>query len=163
MGAPKLGCEKLVPRKPHKLAARGEWLERLYIEERFTSIELGRLFDVSHKSVLRALDRFGIVRRKVGESRHVTCCEDGCQLPIYKVRHATNGSWYGRRCRLHWIVFRMMVNQRYNDKHLGKDDEAWLRRMRQLLARAQRLNREVLRSLKPVSKPETISPDACLR
>ena len=51
MGAPRLGYEKLTPRKPDKLAARVEWLRRLYIDHRLTTVELGRLFDVDHKSI----------------------------------------------------------------------------------------------------------------
>lgn len=160
MAAPRLGEERLLPRKPHKRDARVEWLRLLYVDHRLTSVEIGRLFGVTHKSVLRALGRFGVERRQVGTSRFVTCCEPGCLLPVHKVRHTTNGSMYGRRCRVHWLVFRMLVNQRYNDRHLGKDDEAWLRRMRQLLARVQRANLEVSRSLRAGSLPATTSLDA---
>jgi hypothetical protein len=111
--------------------------------------------------VLGALKAYGISRRGLGPTKAIKCIEHGCSLPVFKVRHKTNGSWYGRRCRLHWIIFRMQVNQRYNDKHLGKDDEAWLRRLRQALARARRLSREVSQSLKPESEQGMISPGAC--
>lgn len=161
MGAPKLGQEKLLPRDPEKRAARIDVLRRLYVDERFTLPEIGRLFGVTHKSVERALRAHGIPRRTPGRVRQAACCERECQLPVYSIRHATNGYLYGKRCRLHWIIFRMEVNQRYNDKHLGKDDEAWLRRSRQLLARVQRLNREVSQSLKRESRPGTTSPAAC--
>lgn len=163
MGGPRRGQEKLLPREPVARAARAQELRRLYIDERMTTIEIGQMFGVGHRAVVGAMKRLGIPARKVGASRYVTCCEPDCQLPIYRIRHATNGSWYGRRCRLHWIIYRMEVNQRYNDKHLGKDDEAWLRRSRQLLARVRRLNREVSRSLRPESEQETTSPAACPR
>lgn len=161
MPCPRLGEEKLLPRKPEKRAARGEWLRLLYLENRFTAPELGRLFGVNHKSVYGALKRFGIPTRRSGPVEGVECCEAECHLPIYRVRHKTNGSMYGRRCRLHWIIFRMNVNNRYNDKHLGKDDEAWLRRLRQLLAQVQRLNREVSQSLNTASAPATTSLGVC--
>lgn len=160
MASPRLGEEKLTPRKPDKLAARNEWLRLLYVEYRFTAPELGRLFGVTHKSIYRALKRIGIETRRSGPVELVECCEEDCHLPIYRVKHKTNGSMYGRRCRLHWIVFRMDVCNRYNDKHLGKDDEAWLRRLRQALARVKRLNREVSQSLKRESAPATISRSA---
>lgn len=163
MAAPKLGAERLTPREPAARAKRGEELRRMYEAERMTTIEIASAFGVTHKSVIRALKVFGIKRRPVGHSRHVTCCEDDCDLPAHKVKHATNGSRYGKRCRIHWIIFRMEVNQRYNDKHLGKDDEAWLRRLRQLLARVQRVNREVSASLRTASLPETTSQSACPR
>lgn len=163
MGAPKLGEEKLLPRDPDKRAARVEWLRVLYVEQRLTTIEIGRLFGVTHKSVHRALRQHGIATRKAGTSRHYTCMEPGCNLQAHKVKHATNGSMYGRRCKLHWIAFRMEANQRYNDKHLGKDDEAWLRRMRQSLRRVQRVNREVSQSLKAESQQATTSRAACRR
>lgn len=134
----------------------------LYVVQRLTTIEIAERYGSDHKSVWAALDRHGISRRQMGPRTESTCCEAECVLPIYRVKHKTNGSWYGKRCRLHWIVFRMMVNQRYNDKRLGKD-EAWLRRLRQLLARVQRINREVSQSLKPVSKPATTSHAACPR
>lgn len=163
MASPRLGEEKLIPRDPLKWAARVEELRHLYEVERLGVVAIGARFGVTFTSVRRALKKAGIPRRRAGMERRATCCEEGCDLPVFSVRHATNGYLYGRRCRLHWIVFRMAVNHRYNDKHLGKDDEAWLRRLRQLLARVQRVNREVSQSLKPESRPAMTSPDACPR
>jgi hypothetical protein len=160
MGAPKLGQEKLTPRDPSARAERAGELRRLYVDENMTTIEIGQLFNVKHRSVVSALKKFGIPARKVGVSRYETCREPECQLPIYRIRHKGNGSWYGSKCRLHWIIHRMKLSQEYNDKHLGKDDEAWLRRLRQLLARVRRMNHEVSQSLKVASPPETTSPDA---
>jgi hypothetical protein len=158
MGAPKLGEEKLWPRDPVLQRARAEELRRLYEDEGLGVIAIGEIFGVEHRTVAHRLHRIGVKVRRAGMIRRTTCCEPDCHLPVHSVKHKTNGYYYGKRCRLHWIVFRMMVNQRYNDKHLGKDDEAWLRRLRQLLARARRLNREVLRSLKPESTRATNSP-----
>jgi hypothetical protein len=158
---PKLSDDNFWPSDALARRVRAEELRRLYLDERQTTIEIGRLYGVAHNTIHGRLRKLGIPTRRVGVSRHVTCCEPDCQLPIHRVLHKTNGSWYGRRCRLHWIIFRMEVVARYNDKHLGKDDEAWLRRMRQLLARVKRLNREVSQSLKPESAPATTSPAAC--
>lgn len=134
-------------------------LQRLYWDEGKTSIEIAAILEMSHKGVLDAMRRFEVRRRRLGPRSKGTCCEQDCNLPIHRILHKTNGSWYGRRCRLHWIIFRMEVNQRYADKKFGKD-EAWLRRMRQLLARVQRLNREVSRSLNQESLRATTSPAA---
>lgn len=159
---PKLGDEKLIFREPSRRDAMVKRLRQLYIDERLSTIEIAKIVGVAtHKSVLRALHVYGIPVRKLGPRGYLHCMEDGCELPVYRIHHKTNGSWYGRRCKLHWIIFRMEVNQRYNDKHLGKDDEAWLRRLRQLLAQVQRLNREVSQSLRPGSGLATTSPDAC--
>lgn len=134
-------------------------LYRLYWDEGKPSTEIATILGMSHNGVLGAMRRFDVLRRRSGPQSEGHCCADDCRLPIYRILHKTNGSWYGRRCRLHWIIFRMEVNQRYSDKKLGKD-EAWLRRMRQLLARVRRLNREVSRSLKPESQLATTSPAA---
>lgn len=135
-------------------------LQRLYWVERRTTPEIAALYQTDHVVVKRWMRRLGITRRPMGPRKAPHCIEEGCRLPVHRIQHKTNGCWYGRRCRMHWIVFRMIVTQRYNDKHLGKDDEAWLRRMRQLLARVKRLNREVSQSLNPASGPATTSPDA---
>jgi hypothetical protein len=164
MGAPKLGEEKLIFKDAARRDAMKARLHDLYVVQNLGTVEMAPLLGVAtHKSVLRALHHYGIPVRPVGKSRYKHCMEPDCYLPLHKIRHKTNGAWYGRRCRLHWIIFRMEVNQRYNDKHLGKDDEAWLRRMRQLLARVRRLNREVSQSLKRASAPGTTSPAACPR
>ena len=148
---------------PSDASQRRALLMRLYWDEGLTSVEIASRLAMSHKGVLGAMRQLDIPRRGLGPRALPHCIEPDCRLPIYRVRHKTNGSWYGRRCRLHWIIFRMAVNQRYNDKHLGKDDEAWLRRSRQLLARVQRLNREVSQSLRPALPPAMISPAACPR
>lgn len=162
MGAPKLGEEKLIFRDETRRAAMKVRLHELYVVERLSSVQMAPILGVAtHKSILRALKHYGIPRRRMGPRGDLHCIEPGCQLPIFRIRHKTNGSWYGRRCRIHWIIFRIEVNARYNDKHLGKDDEAWLRRLRQILARVQRVSREVSQSLKPESEPATTSPAAC--
>lgn len=163
MGAPRKGEEKLWSRDPIAQQKRAEELRRLYEVEGLGVIAIGKIFGVAHRSVAKRLHRIGVEVRPAGPRLRTTCCEPDCSLPVHRVKHATNGSWYGKRCRLHWIVFRMLVNQRYNDRHLGKDDEAWLRRLRQLLARVQRINREVSRSLSKESSPATTSPAACRR
>ena len=164
MGAPRLGQEKLWPRTLPEQAARVAELRRLYEVDGLGVIAIARRFGVTHRTVAKRLNAIGAVMRRPGVIGATTCCADSCKLPVWKVRHANNGSLYGRRCRLHWIIFRMEVNQRYNDKTLalGKD-EAWLRRMRQLLARVARMNREVSLSLRVGSQPGTTLPSACPR
>lgn len=160
-GAPKLGEEKLIFKDAPRRAAMKARLIQLYVIEQKPTTEMASLLGVAtHKSILRALHHYGIPVRKMGPVTRETCIEDDCQLPVYRIRHTNNGSRYGRQCRLHRMIHRMKLGQDYNDKHLGKDDEAWLRRLRQLLARVKRLNREVSRSLKPESGPATISPAA---
>jgi hypothetical protein len=147
---------------PARDVVRRELLMRLYWDEGRTSPEIAARLGMSHKSILGAMRLLGIPRRNVGTRRVAHCIESECTLPVYRIKHKTNGCMYGRRCFLHWVIHRMLVNQRYCDKtlKLGKD-EAWLRRMRQLLARVRRLNREVSQSLKPESRPATTSPAAC--
>lgn len=138
-------------------------LTRLYWDEGCTSPEIAKRLGMSHKGILDAMRALDIQRRSIGTRPVAHCIDDDCRLPVWRIQHRTNGSWYGRRCRLHWIIYRMKLEQEYNDKHLGKDDEAWLRRMRQLLARVKRLNREVSQSLKLGSAPATTSPAVCRR
>lgn len=157
-------CSKALMRDRWSYPGRPELskavLSRMYWDEGMSSPEIAKALGMTHKGVLGAMRRFEVMRRKVGPRTEGHCFVEECRLPVHRILHKTNGSWYGRRCRLHWIIYRMEVNQKYNDKHLGKDDEAWLRRMRQLLARVQRLNREVSRSLKPESQLATTSPAA---
>lgn len=137
-------------------------LQRLYWDEGKTSPEIAVILGMSHKGVLGAMRRWEVMRRKVGPRTEGECFVEDCRLPVHRILHKTNGSWYGRRCRLHWIIFRMEVNQRYSDKKKGRE-ESWLRRLRQLLARVRRMNHEVSQSLKRESPPATTSPGACRR
>ncbi len=76
-------------------------LRRLYWEENRSLVEVAAMFDVTHKSLSRVFDELGIPKRKrrtKGQSRWFKCIE--CGEPTRKIRHATNGSLYGTRCRL---------------------------------------------------------------
>lgn len=77
----------------------------LYWTQNKTLPEIGAMFDVTHKSIERVMRDLGIPRRKVGQSRHIDCIE--CGKPIVKIHHATNGSYYGKRCREHQRAHRL--------------------------------------------------------
>lgn len=126
-------------------------LMRLYWKENRTTTEIAQQFGMAHRSVISAMQKLGIPRRKVGSSRFTVCKEPGCDKPIYKVFNKTNGSWYGRRCYLHWVVYRFNVNQ-------PKGEQTWERRSRRLLNRARRLARAVSSTLNAASGPEWTSP-----
>jgi len=72
-------------------------LRRLYWTENRSLSEIGAMYGVNHKSVERAFRQLGIPRRKPGHSRHHVCLE--CGAPAMKIKHAGNGSRYGRRCQ----------------------------------------------------------------
>src|SRR3990167_9933041 len=96
---PKRGEEKLIFQDETQRLAMAARLHKLYVVERRTTPEIAVIVGVAtHKSVLRAMNVYGIPRRKVGQSRAVTCIEPGCHLPVYKIRHATNCSWYPPHC-----------------------------------------------------------------
>lgn len=83
----------VIPRDP-------ELLRRLYWDENRSMVEVAAMFGVTHRSLGRVLTEMGIPRRKrraKGQSRWFKCIE--CGEPTLKIRHATNGSLYGRRCK----------------------------------------------------------------
>lgn len=121
-------------------------LMRLYWKEKRSTPEIAKLFNMNHKGILGAMRTLQILRRPVGPTRHLHCIEPGCTRPIYRILHKTNGTWYGRRCYLHWVVFRFRANQ-------PKGESSWERRNRRLLRRATRIVRAVSSMPNGVSVP----------
>jgi hypothetical protein len=86
----------------------------LYITKNMTTIEIGKMFDTTHGAVRHRLKYLGIVARKVGASRHWVCTEDGCNEPVLKIKHPTNGALYGTKCEAHYWAHRKKL---YTDKY----------------------------------------------
>ncbi len=143
---------------PRHAATRRALLMRLYWKERKTSIEIAKQLDMSHKGVLGAMRMLKITRRGMGPRAEPHCIEKGCNRPIYKILHKANGSWYGRRCYLHWVVYRFSVNQPKEGSYAS-----WQRRNRRLLSRAKKLAHALSSTLSAESKPELTSRTSCRR
>lgn len=103
-----------------KIPADFDLLYDLYITENMTTTEIGKLFDVHHGAVRRRLRDVGILPRKVGISRYTICVEKGCDKPIHRIQHKTNGSWYGKRCFEHWKAHRKRVCADYGKNNRPK-------------------------------------------
>lgn len=106
-----------------KVPADFDLLHDLYVVKNMTTPEIGKLFGVGHHAVRHRLIDVGIRPRKVGISRYTTCIEDGCNLPVHRIQHKTNGSWYGRRCYEHFKMHRKRVCAEYNKNNRPKINE----------------------------------------
>lgn len=73
------------------------WLTRLYWKDELTLPMIADLYGVEHSSVKNVMIQLGIPRRKKGHHGTKLCVE--CGAPAKKIRHAINGSLYGRHCR----------------------------------------------------------------
>lgn len=98
-----------------------ELLHRMYWEQRMTTTEMARHFNVTHKSMCRAMDQVGVSRRKKGSSecKITRPCKD-CGGVVVKMRHPTNGSPYGTRCaecrRKHYNALNLKYARRDREK-----------------------------------------------
>jgi hypothetical protein len=102
------GCRSRIRRKlPYDAAL----LTKLYWGERKTTEEIAAIFGAKHSSVRKRMAALGIARRPRGHSRLVSCIEPGCNGPLFKIRHAINGSFYGRRCFAHWVEHRAQLGK----------------------------------------------------
>lgn len=93
-----------------------ELLFDLYVTKDMTTTEIGQMFNTTHGAVRHRLKYLGIVRRKVGASRHWVCVEKDCNEPVFKLKHPNNGSWYGTRCEQHRKEHRDRLSKSYQDR-----------------------------------------------
>lgn len=161
-------------------------LHRLYWEEERSLIEIGELFGVTHKSVRSCMKRLGIPtrpRRTKGQGRKR--CQD-CGRPAHKIRHATNGSLYGRHCaecrkqhrdglrREYYKRPQVAANRRrsfvkwyVNGPATPTSEEQWITKGRHLLRSAKRViaTGTLVPGASPlpnaVSEPVVTSPRSC--
>lgn len=165
-----------------------ELLECLYWNEQKSLPEIGRIYGVTHKSVECVFRALGIERRKrhtKGQSKFKKCVK--CGDPVHKIKHATNGSQYGRFCKKHFNEHRSALQKEYAKiprvkKRLKQDLKRWyytgakapegeiqwlnqnkimLRNVRRLLLKSRTENREALRFLSKASKPARSSRTSC--
>lgn len=85
----------------------------LYVTRNMTTTEIAEIYHSIPGAVRRRLLDVGILRRKVGISRHKICTEEGCDEPCYKLRHPVNGSLYGTKCKEHRRLHRNQVAKEY--------------------------------------------------
>lgn len=165
-----------------------ELLRSLYWDQQHSLPVLGRLFGVTHKSVERVFRELGIPRRKrhtKGQSRFRKCIK--CGEPVHKIKHAGNGSKYGRLCREHWLEHRANLQKEYSKiprvkERQKRDQKRWyytgaikpeddlqwlnknkimLRNVRRLLLKSKTENREALQFLSEASRRDRSSPTSC--
>lgn len=150
-------------------------LRRLYWSENHTLPEIGAMFGVNHKSVELVFRELGIPRRKQGASRNTKC---KCGKPVFRIKHASNGSVYGTRCRQCWNQHRNRLARDYRQDPRIKEilrqrlqrwyftgalkpegelqwlrqNKIMLRNVRRLLLKSKDQNREALKFLSEVSR-----------
>lgn len=96
-----------------KVPADYELLFDLYVTKNMTTVEIGKMFGTNHGAVRHRLRDVGIMRRKVGISRHKICTVEGCNEPCFKLRHPLNGSLYGTLCKEHRRLHRNKIAREY--------------------------------------------------
>jgi hypothetical protein len=104
---------RFTARRRLKVPADRELLYDLYVVQKMTTVEIAVMFGTEHGAVRHRLRDVGIEPRKPGLSRYTICIEDGCSAPVYKIKHKTNGSMYGRRCLEHWKSHRNQLRVDY--------------------------------------------------
>lgn len=95
-------------------------LHYLYVQRQLSLVEIAKMYGVEHHAVSHRLKDVGILPRKPGSSRHITCMVTGCYEPVYKLKHSNNGSSYGRRCYPHWKEHRHWLGKDYYAKRGGR-------------------------------------------
>lgn len=158
-----------------------ELLRRLYWVQNHSLPEIGKMFGVTHKSVLRVFVELGVPTRPRGRTRTALC---KCGQPSLKVKHAGNGSRYGTKClkcrRAHYAKLAREYGRKPRVKRKKKIDlKRWyytgaanptgelqwlnqnkimLRNVRRLLLKPKASSREALRFLNAASRRARTSP-----
>lgn len=158
-------------------------LHRLYWVEQHSLPSLGRMFGVGHKAmenVFRELDIPRRKRRTKGQSRWMRCAL--CDRPVHKIKHAGNGSSYGKLCKRHWDEHRATLARQEREKPSVKakikkryrrwyeqgpvnpqGEGQWISKSRALLRTAKRLLRAPIRAASPsrnaASRPDRTSQE----
>lgn len=132
----------------------------LYWEGQHSLPSIARMYGVTHKSVERVFRQLEIPRRKrhtAGQSRFQKCVE--CGKPVHKIKHASNGAVYGKRCLEHhrkhyaalakeYIATRDDVKQKRRQymkrwyeqgPSKPKGEDQWIRKSKHLLRSVKRL------------------------
>lgn len=157
-------------------------LHRMYWNEKKSLVQIASLWGVNPNSLARVFDELGIKRRKrrTKEAHPDRGCII-CGAQVFRIRHAGNGTLYGRRCKKHWNEHRAnLVREEckfpefkakrkrwherwYYEGPLNPQGESqWLSKGRSLLRTARRYltkpeTRAAFRSQKTESEPEQIS------
>ena len=86
----------------------------LYHTKGMSTVEIAQMFSAEHHAVIACMKRLGIPRRKVGHSRKWICAKQGCDVPVFKLKHPQNGSIYGTLCEKHyWEHRKWLYTSRY--------------------------------------------------
>ena len=86
--------------------------------------ELAREFGVTAPQTVRmALLKAGTVLRR--HTVTTVCLKSGCRKPVKKIKHAGNGSWYGRRCARHLQFHRATLTRHYKRRVKRIPAERW--------------------------------------
>lgn len=104
-------CARILAHRARQILPTNGEVERLY-SENWSTVQLARRYGVSDPNVVRKhLFKHGVVLRK--RTRQLHCLVVGCPAPLFKIRHAINGAWYGRRCLRHWRKHRAHLTSSY--------------------------------------------------
>lgn len=88
----------------------------LYWNKGLSTNQIGKMYGLKKGSapVWLRLKALGIpTRRKGTRATATTCIIDECGAPVHRIKHATNGSWYGVRCLEHWVAHRQKLTSEY--------------------------------------------------
>lgn len=160
-------------------------LHRLYWVDGLSHREIAERYGVNTRSVHCVFKKLGIpVRAKGKKFEHTVCVECGMG-PVLRIRHAGNGSYYGKKCaecrrqhynRLSRDYIKLPRVREYRKQYMDawkitgnlhpKDERQWLNRSKHLRWTALRVLRtgeppSVLPSQSKESARGLSSPDSC--
>lgn len=156
-----------------KIPRDHELLSRLYTIEQKSLGEIAALFNSTVSAVGWRLKDVGILERGPYQIPQRICIEKGCWAKTFKIKHATNGSFYGRRCHKHWKEHRETIHKTYYSNVLrGRDRLA--DRVEQQLVNGTRTTRliaanmnvsvkTVANTLAHLHKAGRVRPVGCIR
>jgi hypothetical protein len=112
-----------------------EELERLYVDERLTSVQIAKMFNCVPSSVIHQMRHYQVPTRPRGKGnkrdssqcREIVNVETGekCGKPVHKIRHAGNGALYGTRCLEHRKEHYRRLNREGSRKRFNRPPENW--------------------------------------
>jgi len=104
-----------------------EELHHLYVDLGWGTPRIAKKLGINYKTVQARLKKCGIPLRKRGSGCHALkiCIEDGCNKPVFKIKHKLCKDGYGTRCKRHRTLHYAKLNRNLARKYRHIPPERW--------------------------------------